>query len=1192
MAGQQASNYHPTALASHVDELTDELYWGPTTFSGSPNNTMSAQYMPQNSTPMSNSFEVTQHSIYPLNGLHSASGSLNVPLQVHQLAPSSSHTQPGYLSSTNVSEIPVAFDDRLFNLFQAYKEIDPNEHPCMQQIHDFARRTGETPSVVDYFFHSMREALKLHISAQYGLKTPELTQELPDRHSPAGIGAVLQSRPTNFEVPKGKVGGTTRRGRGVRDFRRKPTNKPRSPMRKRPRIVDTGPVSESNLIHPSAKRQLISQAKELAVKGPPKVWDRFECVSCNKSFKKWSDYTNHETKCHFPYRLFKCNQCEHQCAKIASGRIHLEMARKHIKYTEKSELDNVFESCCVDATHIFHDACGFCEATFTTREASCDHIRKHIKERCKRSEWTHRCKTAHPFCHEPAKVVAVMLATTDHQNDQDDDERGNDGNGDADSSLDGNNTGGEADDAPGDDDGNEDDDEDDGDANGGATGSSATDETAPVHEDEGSKDANPGDKWIDNCNNNLLRNSLYICHICQSQAKPQPTRLYSRMHGQHGSQRVIPPATDPRHHFGRTKQEKGCFRHGRIFKVEVNSQYLSHIPKRDSSPKSVSSVISFRCVRTLGQGAFGTVDEVENPRFPGKTFALKTFEKSSPSWSAEEAFSREREALASLWPGHPHLIEFLGSNASGSQFCILMSPVANMDLARLLHSRHWSIERYESSWSSRPSISSQMKTPLEKRAKSLLNSMGCLASALRHIHNVQPNGMTGYHCDLKPENVLVFEVQNRYHLRVADFGSASFSATTYKRNSKALAVTPMYSAPEFHTHNSQRRQLDRADIWSLGCVFLDMLTWAFGIPIEEFENFRSSDPSDRAFYSKQHQVKLWLAKLQERAQQLGYSFSYLNPYGTIWNMISNSPEDRPTAKQLESAFPANSCCGVPSNESGVGPQSQSKTLHLIRLLKSINAIEKLADTSFDRETSSYILPFWGQGRWKEAEVTKTKIRELSGETGLNEFEVSFWFAGQREIRRDSTANGLMTPEITSPNAAQAYQINTTCQQRPTSVHNHRSRKRQRQVGSLQNTTSTMVPANPQKRSRRRYDEDTGEGQHLCPSCPSNLQDMAVRKGDFVLRTGKLMERLLVPGRVRYFSGLALYRLKLKLYEAIATLWHEPAGSTGTAITNFTTGQYDGQKYCTVRRRFVVRFLPESSGSSWCWQVYPTPTVPI
>ena len=88
-----------------------------------------------------------------------------------------------------------------------------------------------------------------------------------------------------------------------------------------------------------------------------------------------------------------------------------------------------------------------------------------------------------------------------------------------------------------------------------------------------------------------------------------------------------------------------------------------------------------------------------------------------------------------------------------------------------------------------------------------------------------------------------------------------------------------------------------------------------GIPIEDFENFRSPDPNDRAFCSKQDRVKLWLDKLRERAKHKEFSFPYHSLFDMTSNMMSNNPDDRPTAKEVHSTFPPNSCVDVP----GEGP---------------------------------------------------------------------------------------------------------------------------------------------------------------------------------------------------------------------------------------------------------------------------------
>lgn len=122
---------------------------------------------------------------------------------------------------------------------------------------------------------------------------------------------------------------------------------------------------------------------------------------------------------------------------------------------------------------------------------------------------------------------------------------------------------------------------------------------------------------------------------------------------------------------------------------------------------------------------------------------------------------------------------------------LLMSPVADCDLKAFLE-----------------------RNPFPEDGLHLLRGFfGCLCSAVLYLHNSKCR-----HKDLKPGNILVY----MNNVLITDFGTArdwsgQSRSTTTGRNG---AYTPGYAAPEV-VHEEPRSS--SADIWSLGCVYLDMM---------------------------------------------------------------------------------------------------------------------------------------------------------------------------------------------------------------------------------------------------------------------------------------------------------------------------------------------------------------------------------
>ncbi|KAI0385750.1 kinase-like protein [Hypomontagnella monticulosa] len=122
-----------------------------------------------------------------------------------------------------------------------------------------------------------------------------------------------------------------------------------------------------------------------------------------------------------------------------------------------------------------------------------------------------------------------------------------------------------------------------------------------------------------------------------------------------------------------------------------------------------------------------------------------------------------------------------------------------------------------------------------------------LATALHHIHDISMSSLTvgnnastgqlnggaverpfGRHGDIKPENVLQFRDggSEMGNLKISDFGLTIFHSAKSKSRDRldpwAMALT--YNPPETIKNTNISR---RYDIWGLGCLYLDFLTWLF-----------------------------------------------------------------------------------------------------------------------------------------------------------------------------------------------------------------------------------------------------------------------------------------------------------------------------------------------------------------------------
>lgn len=101
-----------------------------------------------------------------------------------------------------------------------------------------------------------------------------------------------------------------------------------------------------------------------------------------------------------------------------------------------------------------------------------------------------------------------------------------------------------------------------------------------------------------------------------------------------------------------------------------------------------------------------------------------------------------------------------------------------------------------------------------------------------HLHTLksEPEDRFGLHADIKPDNILLFKSEKhpRGILVVSDFGLSSFHRQVSRSNipNQKIPGVPEYRPPECDIEGGKISR--RYDIWTLGCLFLEMVTWLMG----------------------------------------------------------------------------------------------------------------------------------------------------------------------------------------------------------------------------------------------------------------------------------------------------------------------------------------------------------------------------
>ena len=232
-----------------------------------------------------------------------------------------------------------------------------------------------------------------------------------------------------------------------------------------------------------------------------------------------------------------------------------------------------------------------------------------------------------------------------------------------------------------------------------------------------------------------------------------------------------------------------------------------------SSPPSLEAVAAafpqLEIVELIGHGGMGVVYKARQPKLD-RFVALKLLPHALAADPAfTERFNREARVLARL--NHPNIVTVHDFGQSGGFFFLLMEFVDGVNLRQAMQASRF--------------------TP--QQALTLVPKV-CEALQFAHDEGI-------LHRDIKPENILL---DSKGRVKIADFGIAKLigdRGTDVALTASGAAVgTLHYMAPEQLERPQEVDQ--RADIYSLGVVFYEMLTGE--LPLGRFAPPSQKTPMD------------------------------------------------------------------------------------------------------------------------------------------------------------------------------------------------------------------------------------------------------------------------------------------------------------------------------------------------------------
>jgi serine/threonine protein kinase len=259
-------------------------------------------------------------------------------------------------------------------------------------------------------------------------------------------------------------------------------------------------------------------------------------------------------------------------------------------------------------------------------------------------------------------------------------------------------------------------------------------------------------------------------------------------------------------------------------------------------------------------------------------------------------FKKEMSNLERV-SGHDHIVQIIGSFVHNRIIGILLWPVAICDLRTFLNDWNeltskrsapgtgmWNFEIIKNTSQdvfkrlkclNVINISTSTGSSLyefKHGYRRICEAFGCLSAALTYMH-----GQKIKHKDLKPSNILL----TRDNIYITDFGtSTNFAGNLASETENGIRGTPNYFAPEVAEYLPSGRP---ADVFSLGCIFIEMMCVASCIPLREPQDLRPN--RDHSYHANLQQTLLWVDS------RLGRSPIAL----VIVEMLRADPKLRPSA---------------------------------------------------------------------------------------------------------------------------------------------------------------------------------------------------------------------------------------------------------------------------------------------------------
>lgn len=304
----------------------------------------------------------------------------------------------------------------------------------------------------------------------------------------------------------------------------------------------------------------------------------------------------------------------------------------------------------------------------------------------------------------------------------------------------------------------------------------------------------------------------------------------------------------------------------------------------------ISGSIPFRWIKRISdkKASIDMYEAGDNFSFR-KPFVVKTI-RDPNTQTAQEMTANEVRNMKDL--RHPHVSALLATFTYQARLSILIFPAACCDLHQFMkrmskgfgkeriaspsdntntfdsdttHSRHppnpkvgFGGKHNENDPQEVLNESWPLNITIFKQGEMLRGYFVCLSQALSYLHNSDVR-----HKDIKPENILIDESGS---VVLTDFGiSRRFPRHTPHATNEERKFTRKYASPEIMKDENTPRD-DPSDVFSLGCVFLEMATLLLGTNLNNLREHYSTpineSGKEEAYHCNLSKVYSWIDHLR------------------------------------------------------------------------------------------------------------------------------------------------------------------------------------------------------------------------------------------------------------------------------------------------------------------------------------------